>query len=133
MLELVDDAFGRAGEGIATVARRSVELCCEHLGIDTATSVASLDHPSDGLTGVDRLLDICRSAGAGVYLNAPGGRVLYDEETFERRGVDLRFVDPVLSPYPQRSPGFVPGLSILDVLLNVPAAAAREVVAAGRV
>lgn len=48
----------------------------------------------DGLAGAERLYAICRSLGANRYVNAPGGRDLYDIDEFARRGIDLEFLPP---------------------------------------
>jgi hypothetical protein len=53
-------------------------------------------------------------------VNAPGGRTLYDAAAFAEKGIELAFCDPVLTPYQQPAVEFVPGLSILDVLMHNP-------------
>jgi len=62
------------------------------LGFDTPFVLASdLALPMDS----DRrgnLLAICRALGATKYVNAPGGRVLYDPESFARHGIALQFL-----------------------------------------
>ena len=40
----------------------------------------------------DRVIEIARRLGASHYLNAPGGRSLYDAESFARRGLTLEFL-----------------------------------------
>lgn len=44
------------------------------------------------LRGQDRILGICRSLGATHYLNAPGGKALYEPDAFARQGVSLEFL-----------------------------------------
>lgn len=46
------------------------------------------------LRGQDRILAIVEAVGGKRYVNAPGGRHLYDAATFERRGVRLDFLSP---------------------------------------
>ncbi|MDD0840122.1 WbqC family protein [Curvibacter sp. HBC61] len=68
----------------------------------------------------DRVLAICERAGASHYLNAPGGRALYDPQAFEARGLQLGFLRPVLRPFPQARGGQADfGLSIIDTLFNL--------------
>jgi hypothetical protein len=45
-------------------------------------------------TGESRILDICEKLGACEYWNLPGGRALYDETNFRRKGISLKFIDP---------------------------------------
>lgn len=42
----------------------------------------------------DRILEIARRLGATRYVNAPGGRELYDAEAFSQAGIELRFLEP---------------------------------------
>ena len=54
---------------------------------------SSLDVP-DSLHGQDRIIEIARRLGATRYINAPGGRALYEAERFDAAGIELRFLDP---------------------------------------
>jgi len=54
---------------------------------------SSLAIPAD-LRGQDRILEILRLLGGNRYINAPGGRALYDAAQFERRGIELKFLPP---------------------------------------
>ena len=65
-----------------------------------------------------RVLEICRKEGAETYINASGGRNLYDKQVFARSGINLLFVRSLPYTYRQRSKEFFPDLSILDVLMN---------------
>jgi hypothetical protein len=116
---------------IASLASRSVRSCCEYLGLAPSLASSSTAFPDPGLTGVERVLDICRGAGATVYVNAPGGRRLYDPDTFARAGIDLRFLVPVLDGHPLPG-GRDPGLSILEWLMWLDRDALGRAVRAGR-
>jgi len=65
-----------------------------------------------------RVLYICRSEHADVYLNPMGGQAIYAKEVFARNQVTLQFVEPHFRPYPQFDAAFIPGLSIIDVLMH---------------
>jgi hypothetical protein len=56
---------------------------------------SSLDVSAD-LHGQDRILEVVRLLGGTRYINAPGGRALYDAVQFERRGIELKFLPPFL-------------------------------------
>jgi hypothetical protein len=71
-------------------------------------------------TGTERLVNVCKAAGADTYLSGAGGRQYVVEQLFERSGIKLEYDDYKLVPYPQRfSTSFIPNLSILDALFNV--------------
>ncbi len=99
------------------------------LRIDTplivSSSVPSHNHQAKGQ---DRVLALCRTMKAELYVNPPGGRALYEASAFERHGLSLKFLLPRLHPYPQFDAGFVPGLSIIDALMFNPADRVRELV-----
>lgn len=65
-----------------------------------------------------RILEICRRERADTYINPIGGRALYDRGVFERNGIRLFFIQTRPVRYPQRTSGFFPDLSIVDVLMN---------------
>lgn len=54
---------------------------------------SSLEAP-ESLRAQDRILEIARRLGASRYLNAPGGRELYDAEAFAAAGIELAFLEP---------------------------------------
>lgn len=69
-----------------------LEACCLHLGFKPKVTYSSeLGIPED-VRGQDRILEICRRLGAKKYLNSPGGRELYDADTFADSGVELEFL-----------------------------------------
>ncbi|MDU9002728.1 WbqC family protein [Sedimentitalea todarodis] len=96
----------------------SLRLACAHLGILTPIHASSeVEGGPTELRNADRVIDICTRLEATGYFNPPGGRGLYQAEAFRARGLDLRFLEPHLSPYPQFGAEFVPALSVLDVLM----------------
>jgi hypothetical protein len=134
VLDLVVAALDAESSDVAALAQRSVRLCCEYLDLKPRFLVSSSSFPATGASsGATRVLDICRATGATTYVNAPGGRGLYEASVFARHGVALRFLVPRLDRYPQPGPTFVPGLSILDLLLRQDCAAARRAVRQGTV
>lgn len=62
-------------------------------------------------------LHTCQARGASTYINAPGGETFYPKEAFKKAGVKLGFIQHKLSSYRQRNKEFIPGLSIIDVLM----------------
>lgn len=79
-------------------AIRLLEVCCKHLGITANARLASEILPEPDLRGQDRILEICKRVGATRYLNAPGGRALYDEDAFRSAGIELEFLPPWRGP-----------------------------------
>lgn len=118
-LALFDGALEDREAGIGAMAARSVQETARLLRLGTSVVPTSAGYGNSVLKGADRVLDLCRREGADEYANAPGGRDLYDATTFGKAGVRLLFLRPELPPYPQvGGMGFVPGLSILDVVAH---------------
>lgn len=66
-----------------------------------------------------RLIDICRAVGCNVYLSGGGAQGYQDEAMFAQAGIELRHQNFVHPLYAQAgASAFVPGLSIVDALMN---------------
>lgn len=103
---------------IATLAMESNIKVCEFLDIKTKFTVSSEEFStSKSYDRKNRLIHICNSVEASKYINALGGQELYNKEDFKKEGVDLFFLKPELKSYPQFDNEFIPGLSIIDVLM----------------
>jgi hypothetical protein len=71
-----------------------LRLVNDLLSIRTTVVRSSTLHIDESVRGQDRILAILKSRGATHYLNAPGGRHLYDSADFARAGVQLDFLPP---------------------------------------
>ena len=100
---------------------RSIGELCAHLDIRTEIRISS-DVPIDhSKKSQDKVLAICRALGASRYLNPIGGLELYDRGTFLQHGIELQFFRSTPMEYTQLGMPFVPGLSMIDVMmLNAP-------------
>jgi hypothetical protein len=90
LLERVRKVEGRPVDYIAGL----LETACDILGLGwNVVRSSSLAIPAE-VRGQARILAIAQGLGAKRYLNAPGGRDLYDAQTFADAGVELAFLDP---------------------------------------
>lgn len=78
------------------------------------SSEVDIDHE---LKGRDKVLSICKAVGADHYINAIGGRELYNKEDFAKEGIKLNFISTLPIVYKQFKNEFIPSLSIADVLM----------------
>lgn len=60
---------------------------------------------------------IAKEIGATQYINSPGGESFIFPEKFSEINMKLGFIQPKLIQYNQLTNSFLPGLSIIDVLL----------------
>ncbi|MBL8816739.1 MAG: WbqC family protein [Planctomyces sp.] len=65
----------------------------------------------------DWALETARLLGAGEYINPPGGRELFSAEAFRASGIQLTFLQHRLPVYAQGHHEFIPGLSVIDVMM----------------
>ena len=68
--------------------------------------------------GTDLLIALTRELGGSTYLSGDGAGGYQEDDRFAAAGIELRFLRYEHPVYPQRSPEFVPGLSVVDALLH---------------
>ena len=98
----------------------------EYLGLQRDWSFASRHALPDDLRAQQRILALCGREGATMYVNAAGGRALYEPDAFEAAGIELRFLASEPQPYDQGRELFAPNLSMIDLLMHCEPAAVRE-------
>ncbi len=116
VLETMDEI-----KNISEIAALSVKKVSEYLDlrINFETSSRQYGHTKK-LKSAERIIMICRETGADKYINAYGGRELYNRDEFRDRGIGLFFIKNSISTYKQRENDFVAGLSIIDVMMFNP-------------
>ncbi len=83
---------------------RGLRLVTELLGLSVRFMRSSaLDLPA-GLRGQNRILAILDALGASHYINAPGGRDLYQAHAFAAHGMTLEFLPPYRGAFPYLLP-----------------------------
>jgi WbqC-like protein family len=114
---MIERAVSVESKSIARMAVESILEVSSYLGLTTRMILSSRGYKNEFLKGRDRVIDICKKESAESYINVPGGMELYTKEDFEREGIELKFIKPVLKPYSQFGKDFCPGLSMIDVLM----------------
>jgi len=103
---------------ISELAIDSVLLAANYLNLKPDFKKSSKDFPnSSKLKKDNRLIEISKLAGAGIYVNPIGGVELYSKKKFKEEGITLNFVESGLINYKQYENEFVPNLSIIDVMM----------------
>ncbi|MGA1859721.1 WbqC family protein [Azospirillum sp. 11R-A] len=67
----------------------------------------------------DRLLDLLRKVGATSYLSGPAAKDYIEVAKFHDVGIGLEYKTYDYADYPQQWGPFQPGLSVIDLLMNV--------------
>jgi hypothetical protein len=87
---------------------RGLEWATERLGLRRPTVLSSSFGIPENLKAQDRIIEIAKRMNASHYINAPGGRGLYEVAAFEAAKLSLNFLPDYTGPYQ----------SILQRLLN---------------
>ena len=133
VVRMLNDIFDEEHVGLASLNLSALAHLCRFLEIDTkivALSELSLDLPNQCPPG-EWALYICKAVGAKKYINASGGRELFDPDLYRRAGIDLTFHGHIDFRYDTGPFEFVPDLSIVDALMWVGAETVRDAVHRG--
>jgi WbqC-like protein family len=117
--DLIEDLYlGSQERMLSLVNRRFIEALCDVLGIETRLTW-SMDYEAEG-EKTERLVSLCRQAGASEYLSGPMAKKYLDERQFSEAGIKLTYMDYSGYPeYTQPHPPFEHAVSILDLLFSV--------------
>ena len=114
---LEDLYLGCTYERLSDINRRFLSAVCEMLGIRTKMSWSWEYHLDEGPT--ERLVSICRQAGAAIYVSGPAASAYLDPRQFHEANVELVYFDYSGYPeYRQLFPPFEHRVSVLDLILN---------------
>lgn len=65
-------------------------------------------------------VEIIEKVGGNIYLSGQGARAYMIDEVYRKHGIEVRYQQFTHPTYPQFNRGdFVPGLSIIDALMNI--------------
>ena len=97
-----------------------IKFIIEKLEIDTEIIISS----NEGFSGKksDLVLNICSKLNATTYLSGTGSKDYLDINSFEERGIAVEFIESLPAIYPQIHGEFMPGLSIIDMMMNASSA-----------
>ncbi len=95
----------------------SVKIICNHLNISTKIIISSSLDISNEIKGSKRVIEICKALKAKTYINAIGGKDLYNKKEFYDEGIKLLFLKTKDYQYQQFDYKFIKDLSIIDVMM----------------
>ncbi|MBU4185297.1 MAG: WbqC family protein [Proteobacteria bacterium] len=114
-----EDLFSILNNKYVTISELNVDIIkwiMQKLNIKTETIMSS------AVTNVGiktaRLINILKEVGATSYLTGPSAKNYHDVEKFQEAGIGLEYKVYEYKEYPQLYGGFVPQVSVLDLLFN---------------
>ena len=114
---LLLDIFDFEESNISLFITNSLKLICNYLGIKTPIYLSSDLKKNNKLKGQERVINICQTIRAKVYINPIGGKTLYSREVFKKNNISLFFLRTMDINYKHNKQAFIPNLSIVDVLM----------------
>lgn len=114
---ILEKIINSEAEKISDLIFISIIEINHYLNLNTPIERASMLYENQSLKGQERVLDICLQEKANHYINAIGGKEIYSFEYFKKNKIFLNFIKSSLPEYEQFQNNFVPGLSIIDVLM----------------
>lgn len=114
--DALERLYSRQYFTLGEINNQFFDFLIEQLGIDTKI-VRMSELGVDGAKS-DLILNICKTLGATTYLSGIGGRAYLDECSFLDAGIAIEYLESVSPVYKQFNGDFIPGLSMLDMMLN---------------
>lgn len=116
---LTDEILDSDCRTISELNTVALSVVCEFLDIpfnfqvfsDDTMGIESVNSPDEWA------LEICKKMGAVEYINPMGGMQFFNKEKYYQSGIELKFMNPKLISYSSINGDYIPGLSILDVLM----------------
>ena len=95
LLKTVDALEGTPPEYIEKTLHTACDILGAHFNVVRSSTLAIPEE----IKGQERILAICEVMKAKHYVNAPGGRELYDSATFKKRNIQLAFLPEYQGSY----------------------------------
>lgn len=116
---ITDLLLSNQSKGLSEFCISSIRYLVSYLSIETEITIYSEENPQleNEPEASTWGLETAKAMKASKYVNSPGGVEFILPEPFSEAGIKLGFIEPKLEAYKQGGGGFIPYLSILDVLL----------------
>jgi hypothetical protein len=114
---MIEDILNQKEKNLAKFIGNSLQKLSAYLEINTKFIYSSDIEKDNELKAQDKVLDICKKLGTINYINAIGGKELYNKKKFEEQDIQLDFLETKLVKYKQFKNEFVACLSIIDIMM----------------
>lgn len=115
IFELLKTLYGKSFKFLVDFNLEGIKKIMDYLGIKKEFIFSSSLNIKS--TKTDRIIEIMKRLNGDVYLSGEGGKRYIDFEKMGRNGIKVEFY-PALKEYRQLGLGFIPGLSIIDLMFN---------------
>lgn len=117
VLKLITNLLDINEYSLSKFVTNSIKGICSYLNIKTRIVETSSVYNTINLKKDDKIISICKQENAQEYINPIGGKDLYSEKLFRRKGISIKFHLAKEIIYKQNINTFIPNLSIIDMLM----------------
>jgi hypothetical protein len=112
--ELIQDSENKFSVYVQKINDYLLEVIKIEPQVILSSSIVNLEN----YEGENLILEICKKLNAKKYISGPFGRDYLNKDNFDNNLISLYFHDYHHPTYKQNFEGFIPHLSILDLLFN---------------
>lgn len=118
-IEVLERALNCHTGTLTDINKNLLVEICKYLNLDCEINVLSeMGLNIEPVHVADEwALNISKELHASEYINAPGGVCFFNKHKYEKNNINLKFIKNELRRYKQFHLDFVPGLSIVDVMM----------------
>ena len=116
-LPVLREIFCQKEKNLAKFIGYSIKKVLKYLEIDKKFIYSSQIDKNNNLKGQFKIIDICQKLNAKEYINAIGGKSLYDREKFLSKGINFNFIETNFTKH-KNLDNFEANLSIIDIMMN---------------
>tara|TARA_B100001250_G_scaffold409538_1_gene434070 strand:- start:49 stop:774 length:726 start_codon:yes stop_codon:yes gene_type:complete len=113
---LWEEVYCQEWEFLGPLNIQILETVRKYLLIPTVCKVSSSFKIN--LKNNEKLIEICKMLGANKFLVKPETNDYHPKDFFKEKGIALEYFDYTHNLYPQLHKDFIPGLSIIDLVMN---------------
>ena len=126
---LIESILLQKHDNLSHLSAAFIKVICSLLDIKTKVVLAS-SIEEKGLLKNERNIDLCLQMAATTYLSGQGAKKYNDENLFAEHQLNIIYQTFELPVYKQIGEEFVPNLSVLDVLFNLPLEEIKRIIEA---
>jgi len=126
-LELVESIYALDSDSLSDFCISGIERVAAFLRLECEFTRSSLYKITTSSSR--KLLDIVLAEKGNIYITGHGAKNYLEHELFESHGIDVEYMQYVLSEYPQLNGEFTPYVSVIDVIANLGELASEFVIA----
>ena len=114
----LEDLYANSNEYLNDINISFIKYFISEMDFETELHLAS-QLEAEGSKS-DLVLNICKELSATEYISGLGSKDYLDLDSFTKNSIEVKFLESMNPSYEQIHGEFIPNLSLIDMLMNVP-------------